>query len=153
MVDTDPLAAPDVVRKEVIAAMDSGNPSRKSAAVEIVNPAADAAATPPDASAANGAPGASPFARPGTADQPAQPDPNELKPNAPADPNELKPTDNGTDPTLPPPVQVNEIQSGAGQGQSSSSATAAADDTPASDQELSSSKKKKKKGLKKLIPF
>jgi outer membrane protein assembly factor BamD len=149
MVDSDPLAAPDVVRKEVIAAMDSGT-SRKSATVEIANPTPDAAATPPtDTPEAGVSPGASPFARPGTDNQPAQPDPNELKPNAPADPNELKPTDNGIDATLPPPVQVNEIA----QGQSSSTAAAAADDTPASDQELSSSKKKKKKGLKKLIPF
>ncbi|MGH9493459.1 MAG: outer membrane protein assembly factor BamD, partial [Candidatus Sulfotelmatobacter sp.] len=78
-------------------------------------------------------------------------DPNELKPNAPADPNELKPTDSGADPSLPPPVQVNEIQ----QGQSSSSAGTknAADSTPASDQDMSSSKKKRKKGLQKLNPF
>jgi len=150
MADSEPLAAPDVVRKEVIAAMDSGT-SRKSATVEITNPAADASSAPPaEAAAAGGSPSGSPFGHPTTADQPAQPDPNELKPNAPADPNELKPADSGTDAALPPPVQVNEIQQGQGQ---SSSATAAADDTPASDQELSSSKKKKKKGLRKLIPF
>jgi outer membrane protein assembly factor BamD len=150
MVDAEPIAAPEIVRKEVIAAMDSGT-GRKSATVEITNPTPDASATPPaEAAAAGGSSSSSPFGHATTADQPAQPDPNELKPNAPADPNELKPTDSGTDATLPPPVQVNEIQQGQGQ---SSSATAAADDTPASDQELSSSKKKKKKGLRKLIPF
>jgi hypothetical protein len=72
-----------------------------------------------------------------------------LKPTAPADPNELKPTDSAGDQALPPPPQVNEIQT----GQSSSSATASADNTPASDADLSSSKKKKKKGLKKIVPF
>ena len=65
------------------------------------------------------------------------------------DPNELKPADSGTDNSLPPPTQVNEIQ---GQS-SSSSATNADSSTPASDEDLSSSKKKKKKGLKKLNPF
>ena len=54
-------------------------------------------------------------------------DPNELKPNAPADPNELKPADSGADPSLPPPVQVNEIQ----QGQSTSAETKNADDSDA----------------------
>ena len=66
---------------------------------------ADAATPPADSSASAGT--ASPPAT-------AQPDPNELKPNAAAaDPNELKPNvseDNG--PALPPPQQVNEIQPG-----------------------------------------
>jgi len=78
-----------------------------------------------------------------------------LKPRAP-DPNELKPIQetqaaaSGAQ-TLPPPVQVNEIQ----QGQSSSTATASADSSAnlASDQDISSSKKKKKKGMKKIVPF
>ena len=83
---------------------------------------------------------------PGT---PATPDPNELKPNAPSDPNELKPADSGTDTSLPPPNQVNEIQNQS----SSSSASKSDDSTPASDQDLSSSKRKKKKGLKKINPF
>ena len=87
-----------------------------------------------------------PFGKAALGTAPTGPDPNELKPTAPADPNELKPADNGTDASLPPPTQVNEIQSG-----SSSSATANADNsTPASDADMSSSKKKKK-GLKKII--
>ncbi len=58
-------------------------------------------------------------------------------------------TDTGTDPTLPPPAQVNELA----QGHSISSASAKSDDSElASDKDLSSSKKKKK-GLKKIIPF
>jgi outer membrane protein assembly factor BamD len=142
LVDTTPMAARDVIHGEVMGAMD---PGRKGAlGVEIVKadePAADASAASADATT----PG-SPFGQPGNA-QPAAPDPNELKPNAP-DPNELKPTDSASDQALPPPPQVNEIQSG-----QSSSAAASADSTPASDQEISSSKKKKKTGLRKIIPF
>jgi len=161
LVDADPMSAREVLGKEVgdVMASMAPNSGRKGATIEIVKPdqPAGTSATPPsDAVAAGG----SPFGRTaGAADnQPAAPDPNELKPNAPADPNELKPTDSGTDQTLPPPVQVNEIQQGqtagqASQGQSSSSSTAAADNTPASDQELSSSKKKKKTGIRKIIPF
>jgi outer membrane protein assembly factor BamD len=95
------------------------------------------------------------------------PDPNELKPPAPAnepkpsgapDPNELTPVADaqtaaaGNQP-LPPPVQVNEIQQG--QPTSSTPGVASADSTSslASDQDISSSKKKKKKGLKKVIAF
>jgi len=84
---------------------------------------------------------------------PAAPDPNELTPNAPADSNELKvePADNGGQ-ALPPPAQVNEVQSGASEQSSdkSSSSTANATSSPAIG---SSSKPKKKKGLHKLIPF
>jgi outer membrane protein assembly factor BamD len=105
--------------------------------------------------------------------QPAQPDPNELKPNVPADPNELKPNvpDNSA-PVVPPPQQVNEIQTGSGQGSAAPvaggvaapAAAAASNDTSASassssqqDQEddstTASSKKKKKKGIHKVVPF
>jgi hypothetical protein len=93
-----------------------------------------------------------------------------LKPNAaPADPNELKPNvseDNGQ--ALPPPQQVNEIQTGtatqpangstspasAGDGKSgdpsASSSTSPSDDTDAT---VASSKRKKKKGIHKIVPF
>jgi outer membrane protein assembly factor BamD len=118
-----------------------------SASVSITNPPADAAA--PDAS---------------------QPDPNELKPNAgPADPNELKPNvgeDNGQ--ALPPPQQINEIQSGApGQTPSggtssataadaksaSSSASSSTDQSTQDDSDTTaSSKHKKKKGIHKILP-
>jgi outer membrane protein assembly factor BamD len=104
---------------------------------------------------------------PATADAnatPAQPDPNELKPNASVadpsspvaaapDPNELKPEARSDQPA-PAPAQVNEIQQGDG-----SSATAAQDASSnaasqqlADDKDLASSKHKKKKGLRKIIP-
>jgi outer membrane protein assembly factor BamD len=137
-----------------------GEPAPDQPAPRSDNPAPADAATPPDASAATDA------APP--ADTPA--DPNELKPNAtPADPNELKPNaaDDGSQ-ALPPPQQVNEIQTGdaaqsANGGTSSSkesdgkssdssasSATSASDDTDAT---VASSKHKKKKGIHKIVPF
>jgi outer membrane protein assembly factor BamD len=91
---------------------------------------------------------------------------NELQPNAEPDPNELKPNVD-TAPAVPPPPQVNEIQSGApaaaasgtpaasntktdtagsADSASSSSTTVPADQT-------ASSKKKKKKGIQKIVPF
>jgi outer membrane protein assembly factor BamD len=144
LVDTEPIAATSVIRSETIGTSGAGE---KSVGVEIVNPdrPVDATAPPADAVPAGGSPFGSAV---GATAPPAATDANELKPNAPVDPNELKPTDTGSDQALPPPPQVNEIQSG------SSSHTASADDsTPASDAELSSSKKKRKKGLKKIVPF
>jgi outer membrane protein assembly factor BamD len=146
LADPEPVAATSVVRSETFGA---AGVSEKSVGVEIVKPnqpASDAGA-PPSAVTPSGG---SPFGRTVVANTPPTgPDPNELKPNAPADPNELKPTDSASDQALPPPPQVNEIQT-----QSSSSATAAADSSAlASDADLSSSKKKRKKGLKKVVPF
>ena len=147
LIEPEPVAARDVIKNETFGA--AGISDRTSVGVEVVKPnqpgEGDAAPPTPDPNAP-----ASPFgAASGTTAPPAA-DPNELKPNAPADPNELKPADSGADPSLPPPVQVNEIQ----QGQSSSAETKNADDsTPASDQDLSSSKKKRKTGLQKLNPF
>jgi outer membrane protein assembly factor BamD len=160
--DAEPLSANEVIGKEQTGVMESLS-GHKKATIEVVKPdqpPTDAEGQPTTQAAATAG---SPFGRPTGAGsgQPAQPDPNELKPNAP-DPNELKPTDNGPDTSLPPPAQVNQIQSGQGQGQalasqgqSSSSAATAADDSsaPASDKEISSSRKKKKTGLRKLIPF
>ncbi|MCU1272510.1 MAG: uptake lipoprotein-like protein [Acidobacteriaceae bacterium] len=95
---------------------------------------------------------------------PAQPDPNELKPNASAadpsstvaaapDPNELKPEARSDQPA-PAPAQVNEILQGDGSsataGQDASSN--AASQQLADDKDLASSKHKKKKGLRKIIP-
>jgi len=144
LVDTEPIAATSVIRSETLGTSGAGE---KSVGVEIVKPdqPVDATAPPADTLPAGG----SPFGNAaGATAPPAATDANELKPNAPVDPNELKPTDTGSDQALPPPPQVNEIQSG------SSSHTASADDsTPASDAELSSSKKKRKKGLKKIVPF
>ena len=144
LVEPTPVAASTVIRSEAMDAM--GPPRKGSIGIDIVTdkPAPDASAPPVD-----GATPASPFGQPGANAQPAGPDPNELKPNAP-DPNELKPADIGGDQALPPPPQVNEIQSGPS---SSSTATASADSAPATDQEISSSKKKRKKGLKKIVPF
>jgi outer membrane protein assembly factor BamD len=144
LVESDPVSAKDVIQREAVASFAPTPPGKNSLGVTVVNPSGNAAAPPADAAPASG----SPFGNAATNAQPAAPDPNELKPNVAADPNELKPTDNGTDPTLPPPAQVNEIQPGG-----SAVATASTDDTPATDQEISSSKKKKKKGLKKLNPF
>ena len=150
LVESEPISAITVQKEEARAFVESaaGGGGNK-VGVEIVKP---------DQPVENGAPTAgsavnpnAPFGTPpaATPPTPATPDPNELKPNAPADPNELKPTDSGTDASLPPPTQVNEIQN-----QSSSSSAAKGDDsTPASDQDLSSSKRKKKKGLKKINPF
>jgi outer membrane protein assembly factor BamD len=138
------LVAPSLVVQREFTAADPGD--NKSTIVDIINSKPSGGDNvPPIANPL--APSGSPLANPSNAGPPA-PDPNELKPTAPADPNELKPSDSGTDASLPPPTQVNEIS----QGQSSSIATKA-DDTPASDQEISSSKKKKKKGLSKINPF
>ena len=147
LVDPEPVAATQVVRGEAFAAAGVGE---KSATVEVIKPnqpgAGDAAATPSGTTPA----GSSPFGRTAPNTAPAA-DPNELKPNAPADPNELRPTDSGSDQSLPPPAQVNEIP----QGQSSPSTATAnnANSELATDQDLSSSKKKKKKGLSKINPF
>ena len=146
LADTEPIAAASIIRSETAAVSGTGE---KSVGVEIVNPnqpAPDTNAPTPDATRAGGSAFGSAA---GATAQPAAADPNELKPSAAADPNELKPTDTGSDQALPPPPQVNEIQS----GQSSSHAASADDSTPASDAELSSSKKKHKKGLKKIVPF
>jgi|SRR5579863_1611329 len=151
LTDPTPVSAVEVRQKETLAVLDT-TPKGK-LGVTILNPG-----QPTDpAVAGSGDPAAktgSPFGKPGSAAATntaiAQPDPNELKPDPAADPNELKPDSSG-DQALPPPPQINEIQSGA--ASSSASARARADDAPASDKDISSSKKKKKKGLKKLIPF
>ncbi len=100
-----------------------------------------------------------PFAQPA-----ATSDPNELQPTAPAataaststDANALQPNlasqTAQTEPVVPPPVQINEIQqeassSSGGQAAASSGGSSAL----ASDKDISSSKKKKKKGLKKIF--
>jgi outer membrane protein assembly factor BamD len=145
LIEPEPMAARDVIKNETFGA--AGIPDRTSVGVTIVKPGDETGAAPPTTD--TNAP-ASPFGAAAGTTAPPAPDPNELKPNAPADPNELKPADSGADPSLPPPVQVNEIQ----QGQSSSAETKNADDaTPATDQDLSSSKKKRKTGLQKLNPF
>ncbi len=165
LVDPTPVSAQDVTRATMQSIMGPAT-GEKGLSVEKVDasgvPAANEAAPRSDTPAPPA--GGSPFA------QPAAPaaDPNELTPSAAApppanaapDPNELKPNaDTSGAAALPPPPQVNEIQSGSASAQasassSSSSATTAADaNTPASDEDISSSKKNKKKGLKKIVPF
>jgi len=169
LVDPTPMAANDVMKRATQAAFGTGSGGDgHSVSVETVGsgapppdqpaPRSDDPATPDAANPAPGDASASPAA--------AQPDPNELKPNtAAADPNELKPNasdDSGQ--ALPPPQQVNEIQTGAstpaangatgqaapGDGKSASSATDQDDDTDAM---VASSKHKKKKGIHKIVPF
>ena len=152
LVDPTPIAPSEIQKNQMKAVMAAGT----SAGIEIVKPGTEnssdaAGSAPPSADA----PPANPFGQPAAgaaADnaKPPAPDPNELKPTAPADPNELKPTDPATGQELPPaPPQVNEIQP----GQSSPAAANTDNSAPASDQEISSSKKHKKKGLKKVVPF
>jgi outer membrane protein assembly factor BamD len=147
LVDPEPVSATSVVRAEALGSAGVSEAGGKTATIEVVNkPGADSATPPADQPVANGSPFGNSAS--GATPAPAAADTNELKPNAASDPNELKPI--GSDQTLPPPTQVNEIQ----QGQSSSKDTATSDDsTLASDKDISSSKKKKKKGLKKLVPF
>ena len=74
----------------------------------------------------------------------AQADPNELKPIAPAAGNQV----------LPPPQQVNEIQTGSHPSPTpSASASSSSDQDPADDATVASSKHKKKKGIHKIVPF
>jgi len=177
LVDPTPMSASQVVQQATRVAMGGGSDSH-SVSVETVKGgtpgpdqpaprsdapvAADAVAVDNSAAANNSSPPA-----------PAQPDPNELKPNTgPADPNELKPNvseDSGQ--ALPPPQQVNEIQSGAAAPPASggtaatgtapastgkngdSSASSATDQSDDTDATVASSKHKKKKGIHKVVPF
>jgi len=172
LVDPTPMSASQVVQQATRAAMGGGSGSN-SVSIETVKggapgpdqpaPRSDAV-VPTDAAAADNS---------ATASSPpvgAQPDPNELKPNSgPADPNELKPNvsaDSGQ--ALPPPQQVNEIQSGVANPPASSatstaaasngksgdaSASSATDQSDDTDATVASSKHKKKKGIHKVVPF
>jgi outer membrane protein assembly factor BamD len=151
LVDPEPISATKISQDEAKAFIQATNSGGKEVGAEIINSNQPANAPPP----VDPNPNPNPFGTPPAATPPGAAatantnDPNELKPGQPADPNELTPTNTGTDTSLPPPTQVNEIQN-----QSSSSGTAKADDsTPATDEEISSSKKKKKKGLSKINPF
>ncbi len=176
LVDPTAMSASEVMKEATRAALAGAGSGGNSVSVETVksgtpgadqpaprsdSPAPADAATPPDNSAA-----------PDAASPPAatQPDPNELKPSsAQADPNELKPNvseDNGQ--ALPPPQQVNEIQTGdasqpassgtspakAGDGKSGdSSASSSSGSSDDIDATVASSKRKKKKGIHKIVPF
>jgi hypothetical protein len=93
-----------------------------------------------------------------------------LKPNVgAADPNELKPnvSDDNNGQALPPPQQVNEIQTGApaqpatatasptaaGAAKTADSSASSATDQSDDSDTTASSKHKKKKGIHKVVPF
>ncbi len=173
LVDPTPMSASQVVQQATRAAMGNVGGS-DSVSIETVKsgapgpdqpaPRSDAPVSADAAAADNGA-----SANSSSPPAPAQPDPNELTPNTgPADPNELKPNvseDSGQ--ALPPPQQVNEIQSGAAAppasggtgtasastGKSGDSSASSADQSDDSDATVASSKHKKKKGIHKVVPF
>jgi hypothetical protein len=188
LVDPTPVAASQVMQQATRSALGMGSGSgSESATVETVKtgtPGPDQPAPRSDSPVpADAAPPGDNPASADAASAPAntQPDPNELKPNAgPADPNELKPnvSDDNTQ-ALPPPQQVNEIQTGAsapaasggiapapvGNGASpaaasngaanngNASASSASDQADDTDATVASSKPKKKKGIHKIVPF
>jgi outer membrane protein assembly factor BamD len=172
LVDPPSMSATQVVQQATRAALGTGGTDSHSVSIETVNgaPGPDQPAprsdSPPPADAAPANSVAVDTSSPPAAA--ASPDPNELKPNvAPADPNELKPNvsdDNGQ--ALPPPQQVNEIQSGTATPPASGSAgstavagksadpsaSSTADQADDSDT-TASSKHKKKQGIHKIVPF
>jgi outer membrane protein assembly factor BamD len=160
LVDPAPIAANQEIQRTTREAMSIGG--EKNLQVETLKGTGtpDANQPAPRSDAPPAAAATDPFAHPS---EPGAADPNELKPPvadstaaakpAAADPNELTPAADAGNQPLPPPAQVNEIQSG--QAVSGTPAAAAGDSTsaPATDQEISSSKKNKKKGIKKVISF
>ena len=150
LVDPKGMSATDVPKIAAQAMMNPGAAGgEKSISIEIPK---EGSAPPPNAPAPRSDSAPSAVNEAGAAPPPAAPpsDSNELKPNVPPDANELKvDTANESGQAVPPPAQVNEIQSGsaaqASDGSSSSSTTTAG--------RGSTSKKKKKKGLGKLNPF
>jgi outer membrane protein assembly factor BamD len=147
LVDPKGMSATEVAGQATKAIL--GSPAAPGDKISVEVPK-DGTGAPPPNEAAPRSDSPSPAAPDSGAAPPAAADPNELKSNATSDANELKvePAVNGGQ-TLPPPAQVNEIQSGAATqpGASSSSSSAS---TPGP---TSTSKKKKKKGLGKLNPF
>jgi outer membrane protein assembly factor BamD len=156
--DKAPMSATGIVQRATRVAMGNQSDS-KSVTVETTGtdaPPENQPAPRSDAPVAENIPGVTDPA------QPAQPDPNELKPTeanqaadakpAEPDPNELKPN---VDPQpAPAPAQVNEIQPGAAQAAQPAAASASSSDQDlADDNAIASSKHKKKKGLRKVIPF
>jgi len=183
LVDPVPMSASQVTQAAARAALGTAPAGSNSVSVETVGngaPPADQPVPRSDAPASSAAPADTSAQPDNSAPAAAAPaDPNELKPDtAPADSNELKPnvTEDGSQ-TLPPPQQVNEIQSGAanpGAGNSGSpagsqptsgqaasadnksgepTASSTSNQTSDDDSAVSSSKKKKKKGIHKIVPF
>jgi outer membrane protein assembly factor BamD len=172
LVDPTPMSASQVVQQATRAAMGNGSGSVSIETVKGGAPGPDQPAPRSDTPVPADVPAADNAASAGTSLPAAgtQPDPSELKPNAgPTDPNELKPNvaeDNGQ--ALPPPQQVNEIQSGAagqpsggnmpvaaasGKNDNSSASSSSTDQSDDADATVASSKHKKKKGIHKVVPF
>jgi outer membrane protein assembly factor BamD len=157
LVDPKPVSASDVLQQATKAVFAPAGGSTVSVETGGTGtppsdqPVPRSDATPPPAPAKGAA-----------SDNPAGP--NELKPNvSPPDANELKPNvpaDSGQAQALPPPQQVNEIQTPTASGQTSASPNAQNPDAVSSgnqqgdaDTPEASSKRKKKKGIHKLVPF
>ncbi|HEX3319658.1 MAG TPA: outer membrane protein assembly factor BamD [Terriglobales bacterium] len=166
LVNPKETSATEVVQAATKAMIGGGAGGNNTVTVETVGKGAPppSEAAPRSDSSPETQPAATPTAsadtQPATgpaADNPATPTTSagELVPNTqPADPNELKPNtelkpnaDPGTN--LPPPQQVNELNTNAPAASVSSSSGSEL----ASPEEVSSSKKKKKKGIKKVVPF
>jgi outer membrane protein assembly factor BamD len=161
LVDPTPVAANQETIRTTREAM--GLPSADhSLSVETVGTGTPAANEPAPRSDTPAPASTDPFAHSTTVADPNELKPtapaNELKPSGPADPNELTPapgaqTASVSNQPVPPPVQVNEIQSGQANSSTSQTASADASSSLATDKDISSSKKKKKKGLKKILTF
>jgi len=155
LVDPTPVAASGVVTAAARAAI--GGPSAGTEHGLTVETVPGGGLSPSDAAPRSDTPAqptaeADPFARPSAATaadpnelKPAAPDANELKPATAPDPNELTPAAGaqGSNAPLPPPVQVNEIQTG--QASSSSTATADSSSSLASDQDIFQQQEKRKR--------
>jgi outer membrane protein assembly factor BamD len=170
LVDPTPVSASDVVQQATKATMTpaAGSADSHSVSVEIGKgaPPADQAVPRSDAPAATDTTPDASAAATNPATPTATPDQNELTPNvAPSDANELKPNVAAAgSQALPPPQQVNEIQTADQQtgstgqsagtnSQSSDSAASSSGQQTADDADVASSKKKKKKGIHKVVPF
>ncbi len=169
--DKEPKSAKEIVDAEQKVAV--GTKSSGSKALSVTTTGSGA---PPESEPAprSDAPAPETASKGNSGSQPAEPDPNELKPRSmgvsdPAvgdpkaasdpktaatapDPNELKPDVPPTDNPAPAPAQVNEIQQG-GNGTSQASAKGDSSQDLADDKDVASSKHKKKKGLSKIIPL
>lgn len=149
----EPIDAHTVVQEMTKVA--AGKPASDNALTGTI---VEAGTPPPNQAAPRSDDPAKPAA---TNDANSTPDPNELKPTAPAnatdqqpdDPNELKPNVASDQPPAAPP-QINEIPSGSQGGGSGAQASSndASGQQLADDQTIASSKRKKKKGLHKIIP-
>ena len=159
--DQEPISAKEIVQETARAA--GGNKTGGNDTVSVTttgnNPPGENQPAP-----RSDAPSATEAAA-GAADQPtaaAQPDPNELKPNAAPsdpdpkvaaapDPNELKPNVPNDAQPAPAPAQVNELEAATPSQPQASSNNSASSQEPADDASVASSKHKKKKGLGKLV--